>query len=117
HSFGRTAKTMVEQARKNIAKTLNAQASEIIFTSGGTEGDNMILRCAVRDLGVGTIITTKIEHDAVLHTVEELEREYGIQVRYVGLDERGNPSMAQLRELLQGDPSKKLVSLMHVNNE
>ncbi len=117
HSFGRSAKTMVEQARKTIAKTLNAQASEIIFTSGGTEADNMILRCAVRDLGVKTIITSKIEHHAVLHTVEELEKEYGIAVWYVGLDEMGNPKMDHLEQLLQKDSSKKLVSLMHVNNE
>ena len=117
HSFGRTAKTMVEQARKNIAKALGAQPSEIIFTSGGTESDNMILRCGVRDLGVQTIITSKIEHHAVLHTVEELEREYGVHVRYVTLDQSGNPSLDHLRELLQQDGSKKLVSLMHVNNE
>ncbi|MDC6384527.1 cysteine desulfurase [Flagellimonas taeanensis] len=117
HSFGRSAKTMVEQARKTIAKTLNAQPSEIIFTSGGTEADNMILRCAVRDLGVKTIITSRIEHHAVLHTVEELEKEYGTAVWYVDLDEFGNPKMEHLEELLQKDGSKKLVSLMHVNNE
>jgi len=117
HSFGRTAKTMVEQARKNIAKILNAQASEIVFTSGGTESDNMILRCAVRDLGVETIITSKIEHHAVLHTVEELERACGIHLWYVELDGHGNPKMEHLEELLQRDDSKKLVSLMHVNNE
>lgn len=117
HSFGRSAKTMVEQARKTIAKTLNAQPSEIIFTSGGTEADNMILRCAVRDLGVRTIITSRIEHHAVLHTVEELEKEYGIAVWYVDLDEFGNPKLDHLEQLLQKDASKKLVSLMHVNNE
>lgn len=117
HSFGRSAKTAVEQARKTIAKTLNAQPSEIIFTSGGTEADNMILRCAVRDLDVQTIITSKIEHHAVLHTVEELEKEYGIAVWYVDLDEFGNPKMDHLESLLQKDGSKKLVSLMHVNNE
>ncbi|MBW8243234.1 cysteine desulfurase [Muricauda oceani] len=117
HSFGRSAKTAVEQARKTIAKTLNAQPSEIIFTSGGTEADNMILRCAVRDLGVETIITSKIEHHAVLHTVEELEKEYGINVWYVDLDEFGSPDMEHLEELLKTDDTKKLVSLMHVNNE
>ena len=117
HSFGRSAKTAVEQARKTIAKTLNAQPSEIIFTSGGTEADNMILRCAVRDLGVQTIITSKIEHHAVLHTVEELEKEYGTVVWYVDLDEFGNPKMDHLESLMQKDSSKKLVSLMHVNNE
>lgn len=117
HSYGRSAKTAVEKARKTIAKTLNAQPSEIIFTSGGTEADNMILRCAVRDLGVKTIITSKIEHHAVLHTAEELEKEYGITVAYVDLDEVGNPKMDHLERLLKQDESKKLVSLMHVNNE
>lgn len=117
HSFGRSAKTAVEKARKTIAKTLNAQPSEIIFTSGGTEADNMILRCSVRDLGVKTIITSKIEHHAVLHTAEELEKEYGISLQYVDLDEHGNPKLDHLKALLSQDDSKKLVSLMHVNNE
>ncbi|MEO9891239.1 cysteine desulfurase family protein [Aurantibacter sp.] len=117
HSFGRTAKTAIETARKTIAKYLNAHPSEIIFTSGGTEADNMILRCAVRDLDVETIITTKIEHHAVLHTVEDLEKEGKIKVHYVNLDEFGNPVIEHLKVLLQQDDSKKLVSLMHINNE
>ena len=117
HSFGRTAKTAIETARKTIAKYLNAHPSEIIFTSGGTEADNMILRCSVRDLGVETIITSKIEHHAVLHTVEELEKESDIAVHYVDLDVNGNPNLGHLKTLLQQDGSKKLVSLMHVNNE
>ncbi|MEO0902731.1 MAG: cysteine desulfurase family protein, partial [Bacteroidota bacterium] len=117
HSFGRTAKTEVEQARKTIAKMMNAHPSEIIFTSGGTEADNMILRCAVRDLEVKTIITSKIEHHAVLHTAEELEKEYNIQLQFVDLDEDGNPKMNHLETLLKADDAKKLVSLMHVNNE
>ncbi len=117
HSFGRTVKSAIENTRKTIAKQLNAHPSEIIFTSGGTEADNMILRCSVRDLGVKTIITSKIEHHAVLHTVEELEKEYGIKVLYVNLDSFGNPDIAHLEELLLQGDSKKLVSLMHVNNE
>ena len=117
HSFGRSAKTAIEKTRKIIAKYFNAHPSEIIFTSGGTEADNMILRCVVRDLKVTTIITSKIEHHAVLHTVEELEKEFGIQVNYVDLDEFGNPKLSHIEELLQQDDSKKLVSLMHVNNE
>ncbi|AIY13565.1 cysteine desulfurase family protein [Cellulophaga baltica] len=117
HSFGRTAKTAIERTRKTIAKYINAHPSEIIFTSGGTEADNMILRCAVRDAQVTTIITTKIEHHAVLHTVEELEKEYGITVSYVDLDAYGNPKLSHLEALLQKDDAKKLVSLMHVNNE
>ncbi|WP_024479901.1 cysteine desulfurase family protein [Cellulophaga baltica] len=117
HSFGRTAKTAIERTRKTIAKYINAHPSEIIFTSGGTEADNMILRCAVRDAKVTTIITTKIEHHAVLHTVEELEKEYGITIAYVDLDAYGNPKLSHLEALLQKDDAKKLVSLMHVNNE
>jgi len=117
HAFGRTAKTGVEQARKTVAKYLNAHPSEIIFTSGGTEADNMILRCAVRDLGVKTIITSKTEHHAVLHTSEELVKEFGINLLFVDLDEFGNPDMVHLEKLLDKDESNKLVSLMHVNNE
>lgn len=117
HSFGRSAKTVVESARKTIAKYINAHPSEIIFTSGGTEADNMILRSAVRDLGVTTIITSKIEHHAVLHTAQDLERQEGINLRFIDLDEWGNPKLSHLEKLLQEDDTKKLVSLMHVNNE
>ncbi len=117
HAFGRAAKTGIEQARKGIAAQLNAQPGEIIFTSGGTEADNMILRCAVRDRGVTTLITTKIEHHAVLHTAEALAEEYGISLKYIPLDKDGNPDLGALEEALASDDSSKLVSLMHVNNE
>ncbi len=117
HAFGRTAKTGIEQARKTIATRLGARPGEIIFTSGGTEADNMILRGAVRDLGVQTLITTRIEHHAVLHTAEALEKEAGIRLEFLPLDSDGNPDLAILENRLQADDSKKLVSLMHVNNE
>ncbi|MEJ2584530.1 MAG: cysteine desulfurase family protein [Robiginitalea sp.] len=117
HAYGRTAKTGIEKARKTIARRLNAQAGEIIFTSGGTEADNMLLRSAVRDLGVKTLITSRIEHHAVLHTAEALEAEYGIRVEYTPLDKEGNPDLNALEGLLALDTRKKLVSLMHVNNE
>ena len=117
HSFGRSAKTVIEKTRKTIAKILNAHPSEIIFTSGGTEADNMVLRGVVRDLGVTTFITSKIEHHAVLHTLEALVKEYGVTLRYVDLDADGNPNLLHLEELLKLDDTKKLVSLMHVNNE
>ncbi|MBC8768063.1 cysteine desulfurase [Arenibacter sp. BSSL-BM3] len=117
HGFGRTAKTAIEQARKTVAKYLNAHPAEIIFTSGGTEADNMILRCSVRDLGVKTIITSKIEHHAVLHTAQALAYEYGVELLFVDLDSVGNPDLVHLESLLKRDESKKLVSLMHVNNE
>ncbi|WP_417360835.1 cysteine desulfurase family protein [Galbibacter sp.] len=117
HSFGRAAKTQIEKARKTIAKQLNASPSEIIFTSGGTEADNMILTSAVIDLGVKHIVTSKIEHHAVLHTVEALQHTHGIQVSYVNLDEFGSPDLEDLKSILQATTEKTLVSLMHINNE
>ncbi len=117
HAFGRKAKTGIEKARKAIAARLGAKPGEIIFTSGGTEADNMILRCAVRDLKVRTLLTTKIEHHAVLHVAEALQEEYDVKVQYIPLDEKGNPRLDALETLLGADDSVKLVSLMHVNNE
>ena len=116
HSFGRSAKVVLESARKSIAKQLNATASEIIFTSCGTEANNWILRSAVKDLKVERIITSKIEHHAVLHTVEMLQREYGIAVDYIALKPNGDIDFTDLAELLSQE-GKTLVSLMHVNNE
>ena len=117
HQFGRTAKGMVEKVRKNIAKRLNVTASEIVFTAGGSEADNLILHNAVTNLGVTRIITSKIEHHAVLHTIESLEREYPIKVEYVNLLSDGTIDTDHLETLLTIDASKTLVSLMYVNNE
>ncbi|WP_224489985.1 cysteine desulfurase family protein [Robertkochia flava] len=117
HSFGRAARARIEKARKEIARILNAHPSEIIFTSGGTEADNMALFGAVRDLGVTRIITSKVEHHAVLHTVEYLEKEYGTEVAYVQLDAGGSADPDHLQALLEDPDKKTLVSLMHVNNE
>jgi len=116
HSFGRSSKSLIEKSRKSVARVLNVSASEIIFTSGGTEADNLILNSAVRDLGVKHIITSKIEHHAVLHTVEALQETYGILISYVNLDEKGHVDFDDLEALLQNQ-SKTLVSLMHINNE
>ena len=117
HSEGRTAKSLIENIRKSIAKELGALPSEIIYTSGGTEGDNMVLQGAVRGLGVETIITSKIEHHAVIHAVKNLEKSDKVNVHYVQVSSDGNPEIADLERLLLHDDSKKLVSLMHVNNE
>jgi len=117
HSFGRSAKSLVEQARKNIAKQLKVSASEIIFTSGGTEADNFVLNSAVRDLGVKRIITSKIEHHAIGHSAEALQGCFDTIVDYVMTDENGSVVLSSLEELLQEDKGKTLVSLMHVNNE
>ena len=80
HTYGRSSKSLLENCRKEIAKLFNVQASEIIFTSGGTEADNLAIQSCVRNLGVQTIITSKLEHHAVLHTVESLQKKEGVEV-------------------------------------
>ena len=116
HSFGRSSKVLIEKARKTIAGYLNVSAGEILFTSGGTEADNLVLRSAVRDLKVSHIIISKIEHHAVLHTAKQLKKEYDIEISYVNLDAFGSIDYEHLETLLKSD-RKTLVSLMHVNNE
>ena len=116
HSFGRKTKNAIEISRKKIADYINAENSEIIFTSGGTEADNMAMRCAVLDLNVKRIITSKIEHHAVGHTAENLKDSHNIDVVYLTTDKYGNPSIDELEELLKIEV-KTLVSLMHANNE
>ncbi|HEY5688577.1 MAG TPA: cysteine desulfurase family protein [Yeosuana sp.] len=116
HSFGRSSKALIEKSRKTIAGYLNASAGEILFTSGGTEADNLVLRSAVRDLKVTHIITSKIEHHAILHTAQQLQKEYNISISFVNLDKRGQIDYAHLEKLLDTE-KKTLVSLMHVNNE
>ncbi|MFD1605965.1 cysteine desulfurase family protein [Flavobacterium artemisiae] len=116
HSFGRNGKTILELSRKSIAKHLNCSAQEIIFTSGGTEADNWVLRSAIEDLKIERIITSRIEHHAVLYTVMALEEEYGVQVDYVNVNHNGSLDLTHLSNLLAQE-KKTLVSLMHVNNE
>ncbi|NVK08969.1 MAG: cysteine desulfurase [Tenacibaculum sp.] len=117
HQYGRKAKAAVETARKNIAKHFNISSSEIIFTAGGTEADNLILFNAVLNLGVERIVTSKIEHHAVLNTVKFLEAKHKIVVDYVRVNESGTVSMESLGDLLNKSKKKTLVSLMYVNNE
>jgi cysteine desulfurase len=117
HQFGRKAKSAVETARKNIAKHFNVTASEIVFTAGGTEADNLILKNAVLNLGVQTIITSKIEHHAVLHTCEFLEKSENITLQFVNVNEKGAIDLNHLETLLTESTDKVLVSLMHINNE
>lgn len=116
HSYGRSSKSLIESCRKQIAGYLKVSASEIVFTSGGTEADNLVLFSAVRDLDVTEIITSKIEHHAVLHTVQYLQHSQNIEVQYVNTDAHGHIDLAHL-EILLASPHKKLVSLMHINNE
>jgi len=117
HAFGRAAKTLIEQARKDVAKHLNVSAGEIIFTSGGTEADNLAICSSVKDLGVTRIITSRIEHHAVLHTVQEMQDKHNVTVDYVNLKDCGSIDSSHLEELLANSTEKTLVSLMHINNE
>ncbi len=117
HQFGRSARALVEQSRKRIAQILNCSATEIVFTAGGSEADNLILFNAVKNLGVKRIITSSIEHHAILHTIKVLENDFGVIVDYVDLDENGEIDLAHLTFLIEDQTYKTLVSLMLVNNE
>ncbi|MDG1917465.1 MAG: cysteine desulfurase family protein [Flavobacteriales bacterium] len=116
HSFGRVSRSLIERARKNVAKHLNCTPGEIFFTSGGTEADNMAIRCGMVDLGINHAITSKIEHHAVGHTLEDLASKGMIKLSYVDLDEKGNVDLSHLDELLKTN-NRSFVSLMHANNE
>ena len=117
HSYGRSSKSLIESSRKEIADILNVKSSEIIFTSGGTEGDNMIIRNCVNNLGVSHVITTKIEHHAVTHTIDDLVKLNNIKVSYVKVSESGDVDLNDLEKILKRSDEKSLVSLMHINNE
>ncbi|MEM7298640.1 MAG: cysteine desulfurase family protein [Bacteroidota bacterium] len=116
HLFGWKTKTAIETSRRAIASSLNVTPSEICFTSGGTEADNLAIRGSVNDLGCKRIITSRVEHSAVIKTSEELEAQGLAEVKFVNLDSKGHVDLTHLAELL--DCGKKcLVSLMHGNNE
>tara|TARA_Y100000739_G_scaffold76683_1_gene64877 strand:+ start:1694 stop:2860 length:1167 start_codon:yes stop_codon:yes gene_type:complete len=117
HSYGRPSKSLIELSRKEIASHLNVSSSEIIFTSGGTEADNLILRSAARDLNIKHFISSKIEHHAVTHTLDELEKDYNVKVSFVKLEKNGDIDYDNLNELLSKSKDRCMVSLMHVNNE
>ena len=116
YSLGRHGKSALEMARKSIAKNLNVSSQEIIFCSGGTEADNWALTEAVKTLKVERIISARTEHHAVLHTLDHLKDEFGVEVEFVKLKKNGSVDISHLSELLS-DAKKTLVSLMHVNNE
>jgi cysteine desulfurase len=116
HQFGRHAKNLVESTRKSIAKHLNCSPNEIIFTAGGSEADNLILRNAVQNLGVKRIITSAIEHHAVLNMLTSLKAKNNIEIDFVSLDKDGSVNLSHLEKLLEVN-TKTLVSLMYINNE
>lgn len=116
HAFGRKTRAALENARKTVAKLLNVSPAEIFFTSGGTEANNTAICCTLRDLNISHAITSPLEHHAVLHTLEALEKEGKIKLSKVKLKPNGHVDLNDLEELLKNN-KRSLVSLMHANNE
>jgi cysteine desulfurase len=117
YSYGRETRMAIENARKTVARILNAHPAEIFFTSGGTESTNTAIHAAVYDLGCKHIITSPIEHHATMHCVEYLAQTGQVQASYVKVLEDGHIDMEDLENLLKESKEKCLVTLMHANNE
>jgi cysteine desulfurase len=117
YSYGRETRMAIENARKTVAKILNAHPSEIFFTSGGTESSNTAICASVRDLECKHIVTSEIEHHATLHAVEHLQKEGKVKLSYVHLLPDGHVDLEHLEQLLAANKEKTLVTLMHANNE
>ncbi|HEY5465185.1 MAG TPA: cysteine desulfurase family protein [Hanamia sp.] len=117
YSYGRETRMAIENARKSVAKILNAHPAEIFFTSGGTESTNTAINAAVFDLGCKHIITSPIEHHATLHSVEHLSKDRGIKLSYIKVLPNGHIDYDDLEKLLKESKVKCLVTLMHANNE
>lgn len=116
HKYGRKAKVAIENSRADIAKLLGATPAEIFFTSGGTEGNNMILRSAINSLGITDVISSPLEHSAVFFTLSILEAQRNIRLHMVDIDSDGQICYDSLETLLKV-LRRPLVSLMHANNE
>ncbi len=128
HADGRNARAAIEEARKKVAKLIGASIGEVFFTSGGTEANNMVLKNAVRDLGVQRIVSSPLEHHAVLHTLSSLKKTTDVVVQMVEIDKKGHVVLENLDKILSrksgmkpeassGSSTKTLVTLMHANNE
>ncbi len=118
HAEGRQVRALIESARKIVARCIGASIADVFFTSGGTESNNMAIKCAVRDLGVRRIISSPTEHHCGLHTIETVARESGVEVVWLPVDSRGRVDLEALEQALAaGQDTKTLVSLMHANNE
>lgn len=117
YSYGRETRLAIENARKSVAKILNAHPAEIFFTSGGTESSNTVIHAAINDLGCTHIITSPIEHHATLHTVEDLHKRGQAALSYVKVLSSGHIDLEDLEVLLSSTEERSLVTLMHANNE
>ena len=117
HSIGQEAKILIENVRRDAADYLKVTPAEIIFTSGGTESNNMIIQSCVNHLAVERIITSPMEHKCVAETVLDMKKRRGVEVAYLRPDKKGDINLQQLEELLKSSDKKTLVTLMHANNE
>ena len=115
HRFGQETKAALDQAREKMAQFLNCKPGEIIFTSGGTESDNLILRGIVSRWHKPHIITSVIEHHAILHTCKELERQGLAEITYLPVDKLGMVSVSEVKKAIRKNTI--LVSIMYANNE
>lgn len=117
HSIGQEAKNLIEGVRRQVAEYLKVQPGEIIFTSCGTESNNMIIKGAVSHLGVERIITSPLEHKCVAEAIRDMKTRKNVEVVYLRPDKNGDISIEQLEQALNASDKKTLVSLMHANNE
>ena len=116
HKKGREIKSVIEKCRSKIASLLSCEPGEIFFTSGGTEADNMFILNTAIEKKLDTIITSKLEHHAVLHCCEYLERSYKKNIKFVDSDDKGVIDLDHLESLMKSSPNS-LVTIMHGNNE
>ena len=114
HWYGQTAKALIDDARKHVAKLIGAETSEIVFVSGGTEADNFAIRGIAAQKTGGHIITSKIEHHAVMHTCRDLEKQ-GFDVTWLPVSSSGLIDPDDVRRALR--PETVLITIMHANNE
>ena len=116
HFFGRKSKSLIESSRKTISSLLNVSPGEIFFTSGGTEADNACIVSCIKDFSITHAVTTKLEHHAVLHTLQNLEKIGIISLSYVDFNSDGEINVDDLNSILSDNP-RSFVSIMHANNE
>ena len=117
HSFGQEAKILIENVRRQVADYLHVSPAEIIFTSCGTESNNMIIKSCVEHLGIERIISSPLEHKCVSESILDMKSRKGVEVAYIRPNEKGDIDLSKLEDLLKSSDKKTLVSLMHANNE
>ena len=116
HKRGREIKSVIEKSRSKVAGILSCEPGEIFFTSGGTEADNMFIINTVLEKKIDTIITSKVEHHAVLHCCDYLNKTQNINIKYVSINDNGEVDLDDLEKITSNNKNS-LVSLMHGNNE